>query len=86
MALKAKMIQTQNKVPYDAYYLMTVKWKGGITHSILCRGFNLKSWLDFQKSITWVDSYSYEEITKEEHDKRFYGVENEPIKKQRKKK
>ena len=77
---------TQNKVPYDAYYLMTVKWKHGLVHRILCRGYNLKSWLDFQKSLSEIESYSYEEITKEEHDKRFDLEEDEPIKKTRKKK
>lgn len=74
------------KVPYDAYYLMTVKWKHGLTHDILCRGFNLKSWIDFQKSINGVESYNYEEISRQQYDEYFYGVEDEPIKKQRKKK
>ena len=79
------MTQVQNKVALDAYFLMTVKWKDGFTHKIMCRGYNLKSWLDFQKSLNGVESYSYEEITKEEHDKRFYG-EEKPIKITRKKK
>lgn len=74
------------KVPIDSYYLMKVKWKGGFTHDILCRGYNLKSWVDFQKSIEYVESFSYEEITKAAYEKRYHVSIDETVKNTRKKK
>jgi len=75
-----------SKVPIDSYYLMKVKWRGGFTHDVLCRGFNLKSWMNFQKSITYVESFSYEEISKEAYEKRYHVSVDEIVKKPRKQK
>ena len=74
------------KVPIDAYYLMKVKWKDGLTHDVLCRGFNLKSWIEFQKSIEYVESFSYEEITKAAYEKRYNVPIDETVKSRRKQK
>ena len=40
---------------------------------IPARGFNLKSLLDFQKSLRSVKSVTYKKISKKEYDKLFYG-------------
>ena len=46
----------------DKYYEISVKWKSGFKHKIYCRGYNLKSWLAFQESIFWIESYDYKEV------------------------
>jgi len=40
---------------------------------IPARGFNLRSLLDFQKSLRSVKSVTYKKISKKEYDKLFYG-------------
>ena len=68
------MLKTETvKVNRDAYFLITVVWKDGMTHKIPCRGYNLKSWLDFQKSIEYIEKYSYAETTQKIHDKMVFG-------------
>lgn len=64
-------------VAYDAYFLLTCKWKSGFTHVVPCRGYNLKSQLQFTKSLTWIQEYSYTECTAEEYNKRVFGIGEE---------
>lgn len=53
----------------DNYYQIDVVWKDGFKHKINCRGYNLKSMLDFQASIFWIESYKYKEITEQQYNK-----------------
>jgi hypothetical protein len=39
------------KVEYDGYYLIDVVARGGFRLTIPSRGYNLKSWLNFEKSL-----------------------------------
>lgn len=55
------------------YYLITVKWMGGFTHKVPARHYNLKSQINFTKSLQYVDEYSYEKVSEEEYNKYFYG-------------
>lgn len=61
------------KVPFDAYFIMTVTWKGGFSHTVPCRGFNLKSHIKFTESLEYVDTYEYVECTQEEYDLKVFG-------------
>ena len=53
----------------DNYYQIDVVWKDGFKHKINCRGYQLKSMLDFQASIFWIESYKYKEITQQQYNK-----------------
>ena len=39
------------KIEYDGYYLIDVVARGGFCLTIPSRGYNLKSWLNFEKSL-----------------------------------
>lgn len=67
------MYQEQTKVSRDAYFLLTVKWKGGFTHYVASRGYGLKSQLDFTKSLEYVESVTYAEITEEQYKLKVFG-------------
>lgn len=58
----------ENKVNIDDYFMLTSTWLGGKKSSWPCRGYNLKSWLRFEKSLTYVIETTYEKITKEVFD------------------
>ena len=53
----------------DNYYQIDVAWTGGFKHKIYCRGYNLKSMLNFQESIFWIDKFTYKEITEQQYKK-----------------
>lgn len=57
-----------DKISIDDYFLITSTWLGGKTSSWLCRGYNLKSWLRFEESLTYVIKTTYERSTKEVYD------------------
>ena len=63
-----KLKQTE-KVQRDAYYQISVKLVDGFLFKVPARGFNLKSLLDFEKSLDSVAEHSYKEITEKEYDK-----------------
>lgn len=67
----------QNKVRSDAYFLITVKWIGGFTHKVPCRGYGLKSQIDFTKSLDWVEEFNWEECDQAEYDRRVFGIGEE---------
>ncbi len=72
------MYQTGNTVPTDAYYFMEVTWKKqgkikAFKHIVPCRGYNLKSQINFNESLFWVDKYTYKEVTKQQWEKRVWG-------------
>ena len=53
------------KVPRDGYFLIDVEWTHGFKHVIACRGYNLKSWLDFQERLGKfnIKKVTYKEVT-----------------------
>lgn len=58
-----------DKVNRDAYFRIDVEM-GDFKHSIPARGYNLKSWLDFHKSLGHhVTKVSYKETSQKEYDK-----------------
>ena len=57
----------------DDYIIIDITWKSGFKHSVPCRGFNLKSQIEFQKSIFWIESYSYRVVTKKEYEESIWG-------------
>jgi hypothetical protein len=65
----------EDKVLRDDYYIIKVKWFGGFTHNVPCRGYNLKSLLRFHDSLDYADTYSYETTTKQQYEKLIYGEE-----------
>lgn len=66
----------------DSYFFITTKWKGGFTHTNPIRGYNLTSMLRFNESLFWVESTTYEEVTKEQYEERMYGPIDEGTEKQ----
>lgn len=63
----------QDKVNRDAYFIIEVEMYEGFKHSIAARGYNLKSWLDFEKKMQ-SKSVTYTEVTKREYDKKLWGI------------
>ena len=59
------------------YYFLTLTWKGGFTHIVPCRHYNLKSQLRFSESLNYVEKISYREVTEDEYNKYYYGEEKE---------
>ena len=55
----------QEKISIDDYFLITSTWMGGNKSSWPCRGYNLKSWLRFEKSLLYVVETTYQRSTKE---------------------
>ena len=53
----------------DGYYRIEVKWEGGFKHNIYCRGYQLKSMMNFQKTLNWIESAEYKEITQQQFNK-----------------
>jgi hypothetical protein len=58
------------------YYFITLKWKGGFTHIVPCRNYNLKSQLRFAESLDYVEHISYKEVTEEKYNE-YYADEKE---------
>ena len=57
------------------FYLITVKWMGGFTHVVPTRRYNLKSQLEFTKSLDYVEKVTYVETTEDEYNRYIYGDE-----------
>ena len=58
----------QEKISIDDYFVITSTWMGGKKSSWPCRGYNLKSWLKFEKSLTYVIETTYQKSNKEVYD------------------
>lgn len=58
------------------YYFITLKWKGGFTHNVPCRHYNLKSQLHFSESLNYVEKISYRQVTEDEYNE-YYADEKE---------
>lgn len=65
------------RVKFDAYFLITCKWKGGFTHVVPCRGYNLKSQIAFHKSLEWIEEFYFDECDQAEYDRRVFGIGEE---------
>lgn len=79
-------MNSSEKIEYDGYYLIDVVTKSGHKSIISTRGYKLKSWINFEKSLG--SEYSYRKVTEKEYMKYdWMGVpyEEEPKKKSVKK-
>ena len=70
------------RINKDGYYQINVKLEDGFRFKIPARGFNLKSLVEFEKSLDSVTEHSFKEITKIEFEKMIYGKQ-EPVKKRK---
>jgi hypothetical protein len=66
------------RVPRDAYYLIDVTLRTDFKFKIASRGYNLKSWLDFQKTMD-VKKVTYNEVTLEEYNKLMFAAQQSDI-------
>ena len=58
---------TKIKIEYDGYYRVdTISRDGNIAH-IYCRGHKLKSWIQFEKSLSSTMSSDYQQVTETEY-------------------
>ena len=55
------------KIDYDGYYLVDTIDRDGNKTSIPARGYNLKSWLNFEKSLTMNVSVDYRQVVESEY-------------------
>jgi len=49
----------------DSYVVIKVNWKHGFKHNLYCRGFQIKSYENDLKNISWVKNFEIEEMTEE---------------------
>lgn len=61
------------KIMSDAYLAIVIVHNDGFTFSIPARGYNLKSWLAFEKRLDIAKTIEYHEITANEHFLLQYG-------------
>jgi hypothetical protein len=73
-SIKSKPIE---RILKDGYYQISVKLEDGFRFKIPARGYNLKSLLDFEKSLDSVTEHSFKEISSKEYDKMIYGTPQE---------
>jgi len=55
----------------QSYIFIDVTWKQtgkqkAFTHTVPCRGYNLKSHLKFNESLFWIDTFTYREVSEKE--------------------
>ena len=58
------MTDTTTKITKDGYYQISVRLEDDFRFKIPARGYNLKSLLEFEKSLDSVKEHSFKEITK----------------------
>ena len=63
-----------DKILKDGYYQINVKMQDGFKFKVPARGYNLRSMLEFEKSLDYVKEYSFKEITLKEYEKMIYGA------------
>lgn len=61
------------EVKREDYVFIDVTWKGGFTHTVPCRGYNLKSQLDFNKSIFWIKEFTWRVVSQKEYEDKVWG-------------
>jgi hypothetical protein len=59
----------ENKVPVDACFLLSIELTDGFKFKIPARGYNLKSWIDFEKSLSITKKVTIKEVTFSEYKK-----------------
>lgn len=59
----------EGKVNRDAFFILTIENVGGFKHKVPARGYNLKSWLDFEKSLSITKKVSIKETDLKEYQK-----------------
>ena len=59
----------EGKVNRDAFFILTIENQGGFKHKVPARGYNLKSWLDFEKSLSITKKVSIKETNLSEYQK-----------------
>ena len=64
---KLKKKPEKEKVEYDGYYLVLAETTGGFRSKVGARGYNLKSWVEFHKSLSTTKEVSYIKVTEEEY-------------------
>ncbi len=57
------------KVKTDACFLLTVELDSGFKFKVPARGYNLKSWIEFEKSLSMTKKVTIKEITFPEYKK-----------------
>ena len=66
----------------DDYIFIDITWKSGFKHTVPCRGFNLKSQLEFTKSIFWIDKFTWRVVTEKDYNAKLWAPleekDNEP--------
>jgi len=55
------------KVEYDGFYLLDVETTTGFNFTVAVRGYNLKSWVNFEKSLTTGKSCKFRLVEEEEY-------------------
>ena len=69
------MTVATKKISRDGYYQISVLLEDGFKFKVPARGYNLKSLLEFEKSLDSVKEHSFKEITKKEFEKMTVGLE-----------
>jgi hypothetical protein len=57
----------KEKIEYDGCYRIDSTTRDGKTVHIYCRGYKLKSWLNFEKSMDSIISTEYHQVTETEY-------------------
>ena len=67
----------------NSYIFIDVTWKKtgkqkAFSHTVPCRGYNLKSHIKFNESLFWIDTFTYREVSEKEWmDKVWAPIEEE---------
>jgi hypothetical protein len=59
----------ETKVKHDACFLLTIELYDGFKFKIPARGYNLKSWIEFEKSLSITKKVSIKETSFKEYQK-----------------
>lgn len=59
----------EGRVNRDAFFVLTIENHGGFKHKVPARGYNLKSWLDFEKGLSITKKVTIKEVTLKEYQK-----------------
>jgi len=57
----------KEKVEYDGYYRIDVKSANGHLTKIYCRGYKLKSWLNFEKGLSYNIECKHQQVSEQEY-------------------
>ena len=65
----------EQNVTRDSYIFMEVEWLSGFKHIVPCRGYNLKSQINFTKSLQYVKDFSYRLVSAKDYEDRVWGTD-----------